>query len=256
MVNIRFDKDPHALYTLKVAQWLKNNNPHDEIRTYFQKKAPNLTLDNGNNYRPDICNRNKQQVYEIHYRGLRKEEEFSNLPEGWVGVNIFYDEFVCPFTLIIKEGNHDIAQLIWSSKEIKYFPAKTYYYKAKLSNVDKLAKLNLKNNPHLKYILLVHFWNQKIFPKDIISSDTVLAKSGISNILELKNGRRIRPDVQNKTRHYVYEVHYRGERKTENFNLLPGGFYGINVFYDEEPNSECIVIKEKENTILRIKWSI
>ncbi len=254
MNEIRFDDDPHAFYTLKVAQWLKEKHPKDDVRTYFQKYPPHLTLTNGNNYEPDIWNKSEKKLYEIHYSGVRKEEEFRNLPVGWQGINVFYNEYICPFTLVIKEKSHNIVQLIWSSEEIKYFPANSYYREVYLKNIDKMAKLDLEKNPHLKFILLVHFWNQKMFPDDRISSDINMAKSGNSNILILKNGDRIRPDVQNKTRNYIYEVHYRGERKTENFYLLPEGSSGVNVFYDEEQNSECIIIRERDFKILRIKW--
>lgn len=115
MINMKkqLHKDPHAILTLKVARWLKEENPDDEIGIYFKKKVPKMILTNGKEYFPDLWNKTKKIVYEMHYRGQRKGEEFENLPNGWKGVNIFYDERDNPETIVIKFKGYEIKKIKW-----------------------------------------------------------------------------------------------------------------------------------------------
>jgi len=50
-ISKRFSKDPHAIFTIKIAQWLKKRFPQDEIRAYLQKSRPRLRLKNNIEYK-------------------------------------------------------------------------------------------------------------------------------------------------------------------------------------------------------------
>lgn len=110
----RVDKDPHAIFTIKVVQWLKQIDKNDKIRTYLQSSSQ-LENKDGAPYKPDIVNYTKKIAYEVHYRGDRKGNEFENLKEGWRGVNVFYDEEPNTETILIKETSHRIRIVQWDT---------------------------------------------------------------------------------------------------------------------------------------------
>jgi hypothetical protein len=66
------------------------------------KKLQSINLPNHGAYFPDIIDFTAHLVYEVHWKGERKEEPFDNLPASWRGVNVFIVDFDVPETIVVK----------------------------------------------------------------------------------------------------------------------------------------------------------
>jgi len=111
-----FWRKRHEVLLNKVARWLKNENKSDDIRAdQVSANRPQIILRNGKTIYPDIINNTKKMIYEIHVKGERKEDYFDLLPNGWRGVNVFYDEPMNPETIVIKLDSFEIKRIEWDS---------------------------------------------------------------------------------------------------------------------------------------------
>lgn len=72
-----------------------------------------IILKTGESISPDLIDYDDKLVYEIHVKGVRKDKYFDQLPNGWRGINVFYDEEDNPETLIIKLGTWEIERIKW-----------------------------------------------------------------------------------------------------------------------------------------------
>lgn len=79
-------------------------------------KEIDICLTTGEHIRADIVNQRKRIVYEVHVKGERKGKYFDKLPDGWKGVNIFYDEEENEETLLIKLGTNEIKRIKWKNE--------------------------------------------------------------------------------------------------------------------------------------------
>ena len=103
----------HELLVNSVCDLLKKeygsiflvNNTSNRPKEFWKK----LVLKTGEAVYPDIVDGENKLVYEIHVKGERRREYFGQLPDGWKGVNVFFDEENNPQTLVvkIKKGNDD-----------------------------------------------------------------------------------------------------------------------------------------------------
>ena len=78
----------HEKVILDLCKMLSTESPDDDIwpNSRYRKKKRSV-LDT--NIFPDVVNFSKCIAYEVHWAGSRKEKQFSRLPEGWRGVNVF-----------------------------------------------------------------------------------------------------------------------------------------------------------------------
>jgi hypothetical protein len=83
----------------------------------FRKKRMNLLLNDGTDYYPDIIDCTAKLVYEVHWKGERKEESYQKLPDGWHGVDVFVTDSVSPSVIIVKMPGYKIARLDCGKKD-------------------------------------------------------------------------------------------------------------------------------------------
>lgn len=103
MPYYRNNKNLHDSVVIRLARELKKKYPSHEIRANPQiKRQERLQLIDGNTYYPDIVDKSAKLVYEVHWKGGRKEESFDKLPEGWKGVNVFIDDSNTPCVIVVK----------------------------------------------------------------------------------------------------------------------------------------------------------
>ena len=82
----------HEKVILELGRLLIKETPDSDIwpNTKFRKKKRRIDgMLDGSIYMPDLIDFDKQKAYEVTVAGKRKEYEFSNLPPGWTGVNVF-----------------------------------------------------------------------------------------------------------------------------------------------------------------------
>lgn len=106
------DELVNIVYLFLISKSIKTHD-HGGSRDHIVK-GEKLTLKTGEKIYPDIINYNRRLVYEIHVRGLRKEKYFDLLPDGWKGINVFYDEDDNPEAMIIKKNRSKIGKITWS----------------------------------------------------------------------------------------------------------------------------------------------
>lgn len=95
---------------------MNNENKSDGIRAdQVSENRPQIILKNGKTTYPDIINNTKKMIYEIHVEGERREDCFDLLPNGWRGVNVFYDEPMNPEIIVIKLDSFEIKRIEWDS---------------------------------------------------------------------------------------------------------------------------------------------
>ena len=99
---------------VKVGQYLHKKYPNSKLNLDVKAhNRPKITLTDGKEIYPDIMDETRKRIYEVHVKGQRKEDYFDKLPEGWYGVNVFYDEWMCPETIIFKEKIQRIQEIEW-----------------------------------------------------------------------------------------------------------------------------------------------
>ena len=81
-------KNAHELAIVNLWKVLKEERPEDDIWMNSRYRKEKRTVP-GTTIIPDAINFTKQVAYEVHWKGSRKEDHFSNLPAGWRGVNVF-----------------------------------------------------------------------------------------------------------------------------------------------------------------------
>lgn len=97
------NKRLHDSVVIKLAKKLKELHKDHEIIINPQiKKQGSIRLIDGTIYYPDIIDKTTKTVYEVHWKGKRKELEFDKLPVGWQGINIFIDDSTTPYTIVVK----------------------------------------------------------------------------------------------------------------------------------------------------------
>ena len=81
-------KNAHELTIVNLGKVLNEECPEDDIwiNSRYRKETRTVT---GSSIIPDAINFTKQVAYEVHWKGRRKEVQFSRLPAGWRGVNVF-----------------------------------------------------------------------------------------------------------------------------------------------------------------------
>ena len=86
---------------VKVGQYLHKKYPNSKLNLDVKAhNRPKITLTDGKEIYPDIMDETRKRIYEVHVKGQRKEDYFDKLPEGWYGVNVFYDKWMCPETIV------------------------------------------------------------------------------------------------------------------------------------------------------------
>jgi len=107
----------HKIITQKLVRELKEMG--HEVWSYFSSPTARLRLKNGKYYYPDIKDETDKIVFEVHWKGGKKSEEYKNLPDGWCGVNVFIDEENNPATLVVKKNSLSIVKIQWEQEKIK-----------------------------------------------------------------------------------------------------------------------------------------
>lgn len=94
---------PHDPVILKLVRKLKEENPDHEIYVNMKIKGQKiLLLQNGNSYRPDIIDETAKIVYEVHFKGERKEESYDLLPDGWTAVDVFITQSPASSAIVVR----------------------------------------------------------------------------------------------------------------------------------------------------------
>ena len=58
-----------------------------------------------------------KSTYEIRVKGEIRGNYFDKLPDGWGGINVFYDEEDNPETLVAKLVTNDVQIIKWQGNE-------------------------------------------------------------------------------------------------------------------------------------------
>lgn len=103
------NKRLHDAVVIALARQLKNNCRHDVIANPKFKRQGSGTLILDKPYYADIIDETAKIVYEVHWKGERKEESFYDLPPPWKGVNVFIEDYDNPFTIIAKAPGYEFA---------------------------------------------------------------------------------------------------------------------------------------------------
>lgn len=107
------------IYEFLRQEKLKNKTFHSLINNN-QVSAGNrkrIILTTGEVVYPDIVDIDRKVVYEIHVKGERRGNYFNKLPEGWKGINVFFDEENNPETLVVKFVTNEIKIIKWKGIE-------------------------------------------------------------------------------------------------------------------------------------------
>ncbi len=106
------NKNLHDSVVIRLGRKLKEMYKGHEIKVNPQiKKQECIKLQDGEPYYPDIIDKTAKIVYEVHWKGGRKEEKFGKLPEGWRGVNVFIEDCDTPCTIIVKMPGFKYASI-------------------------------------------------------------------------------------------------------------------------------------------------
>ena len=117
----------HSILIEALKDYLLEDNASKDIEA---QKAFNLQ--DGTMIIPDLINYNDKNIYEVHMTGNRKSDNFLNLPSGWSGVNVFYDEQRCSETIILKEDSFLLCNYKWKPEEVTFSSENEYF-----SSTDK-----------------------------------------------------------------------------------------------------------------------
>ncbi len=120
----------------KIFQHLINNN-----RTGNKRK---IILKTGEAIYPDIINFDRKVVYEIHVKGERRGNYFDKLPNGWKGINVFYEEEDNPETLIVKFVTNEVQIIKWPGIE------RYANYKTAIKPHVEFLKAQIKNKGEME----------------------------------------------------------------------------------------------------------
>jgi hypothetical protein len=90
-----------------------------------------ITLKTGETIYPDIVNASRKVVYEIHVKGERRGNYFGKLPDGWKGINVFYDEEDNPETMVVKFVTNEVQIIKWQG-------------------IERYEKYNIAIKPHIQ----------------------------------------------------------------------------------------------------------
>lgn len=103
------DKKLHDKVVIKLAQQLRQKYSDHKlsVNPKFKRQGGGPKLDNP--YYADIVDETAKIVYEVHWKGKRKEANFYNLPEPWKGVNVFIEDHDTPFTIVVKVPDVEFA---------------------------------------------------------------------------------------------------------------------------------------------------
>ena len=83
-------------------------------------------------------------------------------------------------------------------------------------------------------------------------ADDIRANSAIPRKKKTVPGTNIYPDVINFTKKIAYEVHWKGNRKEEQFDNIPEGWRGVNVFIVGKRESEDVYVLDLNNNYAHI----
>lgn len=115
------NKRIHDMVVYHLLKALQKKYPRNRFSVNFKIKRSGggpLVLLDGSPYLADIADEDDKIVYEVHWRGERKEKQFDNLPPPWKGVNVFIDDWNTPFTIVVKVPDVEFA-FIERSKFVK-----------------------------------------------------------------------------------------------------------------------------------------
>lgn len=103
------DKRLHDNVVIRLAQQLLAKYPDHKlsVNPKFKRQGGGPKLESP--YYADIVDETAKIVYEVHWKGQRKEASFYNLPEPWKGVNVFIEDWDTPFTIVVKVPNIEFA---------------------------------------------------------------------------------------------------------------------------------------------------
>ena len=86
-------------------------------------------------------------------------------------------------------------------------------------------------------------------PQDRIEADL----GGKKTSFRLTNGDEISPDIINHTKKRVYELHYKGQRKTYAYDL-PEGWELVNIYVEDPTSAQTIIVKDTMSDLKVIEW--
>ena len=103
--------DLHDTVVLRLARLLKAKYPDSDIvpNVKWKRSRQGPPLTSGIGYYPDISDYTRKIAYEVHWKGSRKETSFASLPEGWRGVNVFIDDYLNPFTVLVRMPEFNVT---------------------------------------------------------------------------------------------------------------------------------------------------
>jgi hypothetical protein len=103
------DKRIHDVVVVQLAKQIRQKYPDHKlsINPKFKRQGGGPKLNNP--YYADLVDETAKIVYEVHWKGERKEASFYNLPDPWKGVNVFIEDRDTPFTIVVKVPDVEFA---------------------------------------------------------------------------------------------------------------------------------------------------
>lgn len=114
----------HKILVDVIFEYLKHHDNWELVNNNDSGRRQKIILKTGEAIYPDLINFDRKIVYEIHVKGERRGNYFDKLPDGWRGINVFYEEEDNPETLVVKFVTSDIQIIKWQGPE-RYAKYKT-----------------------------------------------------------------------------------------------------------------------------------
>lgn len=120
-------KTLHDVLVNQIFQYLRNENRSKHVSYEVSRLINNVSkeqgfrkkiiLTTGESIYPDIVDVYRHLAYDIHVKGERRREYFDKLPDGYRGINVFYEEMDNPQTLVAKFVTNDVQIIEWHGNE-------------------------------------------------------------------------------------------------------------------------------------------
>lgn len=107
----------HKILVGSIFEYLRHHDNWELVNNNDSGRRQKITLKTGEAIYPDMINFDRRIVYEIHVKGERRGNYFDKLPDGWRGINVFYEEEDNPETLVVKFVTNDIQIIKWQGPE-------------------------------------------------------------------------------------------------------------------------------------------
>ncbi len=107
----------HKILVDNIFEFLKEKGNRGLINNNDSGRRQKITLKTGETIYPDMVDFEREVVYEIHVKGERRGNYLDKLPDGWRGINVFYEEEDNPETLVVKFITNDIQIIKWQGPE-------------------------------------------------------------------------------------------------------------------------------------------